>query len=163
MWCLHFQSCWLQRTRAPLLPLRPLYPSSAGAVRARTQPGPEEHLQSHARYPTQRALTSGARTGNSDNTAVGWCTARQEEGQGRTIWMSRLMSRWLLLFSFTVFNIRYLTWLDTWLIKKSNLTLTFIIRMAIHHLSSIKFIFIRRKWISLPHIKMSGSLTLVWP
>ena len=50
-----------------------------------------------------------------------------------------------------------------WLIKKSNLTLTFIIRMAIHHLSSIKFIFIRRKWISLPHIKMSGSLTLVWP
>ena len=116
MWCLHFQSCWLQRTRAPLLPLRPLYPSSAGAVRARTQPGPEEHLQSHARYPTQRALTSGARTGNSDNTAVGWCTARQEEGQGMTLWMSRLMSRWLLLFSFTVLNIRYLTWLD-WLKK----------------------------------------------
>ena len=59
-----------------------------------------------------------------------------------------------------LFTVVKIIWLD-WMILKSNLT--FIIRMAIHHLSSIKFIFIRRKWISLPHIKMSGSLTLVWP
>ena len=66
----YFQSLCLQLSRAPLVTpsLRPIF---SRAVRVRTQPGPEEHLQSHARYPTQRAQKCGARTGNSDNTAVG--------------------------------------------------------------------------------------------
>ena len=50
----------LQFTRAPLLP-RPGDPSSARAVRARTQPGPEEHLQSaRALSHTTRADERGA-------------------------------------------------------------------------------------------------------
>ena len=142
----HYQSSSVH-SRAPLTPSRrPIFsPGGAGQDTARTwgaSPVCTRVIPHNARWWARRARETV--------TTLQWADTRPGRRRVRG-WHSRCPGWWLMRMTLALFFVLILAAHRFDYCQDGNLS------------SAFNKISIWRKWISLPHIKMSGSLTLVWP